>query len=251
MSARRDMALYLAARGLAVFRCRHRDKRPIAYGWQQEATGDPAIIRRLFEVDNNIGVACGTASNIFVVDLDGEKGETSLFALEEQLGPLPTTFIVETPNGLHHYFRWRPGIRNSAGLIGSGIDIRGQGGYVIGPGSLHPSGGVYQIAVDAPIAGGPLWLLRLIDETKPAWNGRSAQSWRAHVSGSYGEGERNSRLAALAGLLLRRHIDPHVARELLIGWNAIHCQPPLPADELERTLESIAERELRRRAASQ
>ena len=65
---------------------------------------------------------------------------------------------------------------------------------------------------------------------------------------TYGEGERNSRLAGLAGLLLRRHIDPHVTRELLIGWNVTHCQPPLPPDELDRTFESICAREMQRRS---
>ena len=118
---------------------------------------------------------------------------------------------------------------------------------MVGPGSRHPDGGVYRLVNDAPIAGAPGWLLSLIDTAKPAKNGRDAKYWRDHITATYSEGERNSRFAALAGLLLRRHIDPHVTRELLIGWNGTHCQPPLPLAELDRTFESICERELRQR----
>ena len=41
------------------------------------------------------------------------------------------TFTVETPNGFHYYFLWRPGVRNSASRIAPGIDTRGAGGYVV------------------------------------------------------------------------------------------------------------------------
>ncbi len=242
---RLETAVWLAGLGFQLFRVRN--KRPVARGWQSEATGDPEVLERLFAHDDDIGIRTGDSSNLFVVDIDGEEGEAALFALEEEHGPLPTTFTVETPNGLHYYFRWRPGIRNSAGQIGPGIDIRGEGGYVVGPGSRHPSGGIYLIANDPPIAGAPHWLLSLIDEAKPTKNGRDAEYWREHVSQVYGEGERNSRFTQLAGLLLLRYVDPHVTRELLIGWNLAHCRPPLPLEELDRTFESICGAELRRR----
>ena len=244
---RQAMAQALAARGLHVFRVRLGDKRPVAQGWQAEATTDPAIVAKLFAADDNIGIRTGERSRCFVLDIDGEEGETSLFALEERHEPLPTTLAVETPNGVHYYFRWRPGLRNSAGQVGPGVDIRAEGGFVVGPGSLHPSGGIYRLVDDAPIAGAPGWLLSAIDVAKPAKNGRSAEYWRDHVAATFSEGQRNQRVAQITGHLLRRHVDPHVVRELLIGWNATHCEPPLPLDELGRTFESICARELRRR----
>ena len=61
------------------------------------------------------------------------------------------------------------------------------------------------------------------------------------------EGERNNTLARLVGHLLRRRVDPYVALELALCWNATRCRPPLPEAEVLRVADSIAARELRRR----
>jgi hypothetical protein len=72
--------------------------------------------------------------------------------------------------------------------------------------------------------------------------------WRKLVQG-VAQGERNSSTARLAGYLLRRRVDAVVALELLQGWNAARCTPPLPENEVARIVDSIADKELTRRGA--
>ncbi len=95
-------------------------------------------------------------SGIFVVDVDGDD------ALERwrALGDTPETLTVRTGRGWQCYFS-HPGfpVRNSAGELAKGIDIRGDGGFVVAPGSPHKSGATYQVVVDAPLAPAPIWLL--------------------------------------------------------------------------------------------
>src|SRR4029077_18768365 len=138
-------ALQLAQKGLAVFPCQPRGKEPACDAGLHAATCDIERINRWWQAvpDLNVGIATGTASGIFVLDIDGEGGEASLRRLEQENCPLPPTIEAITGKGRHCYFRMRGSIRNSAGQIGAGLDIRGDGGYVIAPPSIHPSGRAY------------------------------------------------------------------------------------------------------------
>jgi Primase C terminal 1 (PriCT-1) len=64
------------------------------------------------------------------------------------------------------------------------------------------------------------------------------------------EGARDNGATRLCGYLLRHYIDPIVALELLQIWNTARCRPPLPADDIERIVESIAGKEMRRRSGA-
>jgi hypothetical protein len=81
----------------------------------------------------------------------------------------------------------------------------------------------------------------------PVHRPRPPEEWRALTTDGVSQGARNSSIAALAGHLLRREVDPFVVLHLLIAWNATSCRPPLPEAEVARTVNSIAGRELRRR----
>ena len=157
-------ALALAARGFHIFPCRPRDKRPATANGLKDATTDPDIIQAWWQQqpDNNIAIATGAASGIFVVDVDGLDAEATLRRLEAEHGALPATVEVITARGRHVYFKWpQEPVRNSAGKIGAHIDIRGDGGYVLCPPSIHPSGRRYSWSVDSAdhIAEAPGWLL--------------------------------------------------------------------------------------------
>lgn len=112
------------------------------------------------------GIQTGQFNKIFVVDLDvgeGKDGVAALLALAAGR-PIPDTLSVLTPSGgVHLYFRLPPGVHvpTSHGVLGPGIDIKGEGGFVVGPGSPHRTGGVYQEQL-APLADPPTWFLELV-----------------------------------------------------------------------------------------
>ena len=137
-------ALALAKRGLAVFPCRPQDKRPATVHGCKDASTNAELIRYWWEQDPayNIGVATGAPSGLFVVDVDGLDAEAELSRLEHENGDLPPTVEVITARGRHLYFQLPADvpIPNSAGKIAAGIDVRGTGGYVLAPPSMHPSG---------------------------------------------------------------------------------------------------------------
>jgi hypothetical protein len=242
-------ALALAARGFHIFPCRPHDKRPATANGLKDATNDPEIIRAWWtqQPDSNIAIATGPASGIFVVDVDGLDAEATLRRLEAEFGALPATVEVITARGRHIYFTWpQELVRNSAGKIGPHIDVRGDGGYVLCPPSIHPSGRRYSWSVDSAnyIADAPGWLLAM--QNGVAVRTTPSPEWRTLVEG-VGEGARNCSLARLAGHLLRHHVNAFVTLGLLQAWNASNCRPALPPTEVEQIVNSIAGKELRRR----
>jgi hypothetical protein len=245
-------ALALARRGLWVFPCVPRGKAPVTVNGCLDATIDPAVIERWWHQhpEANIGIATGARSSIFVVDVD--DAETELTKLETQHGALPATVESITARGRHLYFEWadKCRVRNTAGKIAPGIDTRGEGGYVLAPPSVHPSGRAYRWSVDSAkaFAPAPAWLL---DRILGNGNGATPISvWRELVHAGACEGQRNDTVTRSVGHLLRQRVDVAVVLELLQGWNATHCTPPLPPSDIERIVDSIAGREMKRRGAS-
>lgn len=252
-------ALRLAARGMAIFPCHARGKTPATARGLKEATTDVDKIEHwwLRRPDYNIAAATGPASNIFVADIDGVDAEAEIRKLEEQYGALPPTVESITARGRHIFFQWPDcDVRNSAGKIAPGIDIRGAGGYVLLPPSMHPSGRCYAWSVDSASAFAPApdWLLEKITARNGGGNGHGvavsgapAVAWHALVRDGAEEGRRNDTAARLAGHLLRRRVDPFVTLEICRMWNATRCRPPLDDAELAAVVDSIAGKELERR----
>ena len=249
-----DTALALVGKKIAVFPCQPRGKVPACGRVVLDATKDRSMVSHFWSLNPNynIGVACGTASGVFVLDVDGLDGEGELAKLEAKHGSLPATVETITGRGRHLFFRLPAGatVRNSAAKVAPGIDVRGEGGYVISPPSIHPSGATYAWSVDtaSAFAEPSGWLVEKI--AGGDGNGHEAtppEVWRELVTGGVGEGQRDCTVAKLAGHLLRRFVDAHVVLELLQVWNAARCRPPLPAGDIERIVDSICGAELRRR----
>jgi hypothetical protein len=241
----------LAEKGLAIFPCLPRDKRPATPHGLKDATTDPIEIWWHQNPNYNIAIATGVISGVFVIDLDGIDAEAELRKLEAQHGKLPATVESITGRGRHLVFKCpERSVRNSVGKIATGIDVRATGGYVIAPPSIHPSGRRYCWSVDSAgtFAAAPEWLLSIIAERKSS-TAAPASEWRELVCSGVAEGQRNSSAARLAGHLLRRFIDPIVALELVQSWNAMRCTPPLSPDEIIAIVNSICGRELARRKA--
>lgn len=101
-----------------------------------------------------IALLTGSRSGgLVVIDVDAAKGGfESLARLEREWGEIPATLVVRTPTGGIHVYLVGPAgrsLESNANKIAPGVDVRGEGGIVLVPGSVHPKGGIYRIE-DAP-----------------------------------------------------------------------------------------------------
>jgi len=194
----------------------------------------------------NVGIVTGIVSGLVVLDVDARHGGAqSLSALETEHGPLPWTIAVATGGGGRHCYFSHPGgvVHNKVGLA-PGIDLRGDGGGVVAPPSLHPSGRRYTwepgcAPAQARLAPLPLWLSQLAGPPHGR-AGHPLAHWRELTRRRIPVGERNNTIASLAGHLFWRGVDTEVVFELLEAWNREHCEPPLAVEEVARVVESIA-----------
>jgi hypothetical protein len=244
-----ESALYYLSRKWSVIPLCPRGKRPLlrwsVYQYQRPGPDD---VKDWFGQwpDANIGIVTGLLSGLLVLDVDPKHGgDESLAKMESAHQPLPRTVEAVTGGGGRHIYFSHAGelIRNRVGF-GPGVDLRGDGGYVVAPPSMHASGKRYfwaksqdpETAVISPL---PNWLKKELTSagTRP---GHPLSYWRRLVKVGVAEGQRNNTIASFAGHLLWHGVDPEVTMELLLCWNAIRCRPPLPDEEVVRTVESIA-----------
>jgi hypothetical protein len=233
-------------RGWSVIPVRAGDKRPLI-AWQpfQERLATLDELDGWFArwPDANVGVVTGAVSGLVVMDVDPRHGgNAGLAELEREHGALPDTVEALSGGlGRHLYFAHpRHRVHNRVGLV-PGVDLRGDGGLIIAPPSLHPSGRHYEWrAHRAPdqidLAPLPPWLLDKLGERPRHTPGY----WRGLLSRGVVEGGRNDAVASLAGHLLWHGLDPEVTTELLLCWNRVRCQPPLSDAEVVRTVDSIS-----------
>ena len=124
-----DDALRLARRGLPVFPCRE-DKRPATGSGFKDATTEVAQIRAWPWTGRLIGVPSGSASGLAVLDIDPRHGGDDWLEANKRRLPYTRAHLTRS-GGMHLLFRWPDGLRNSAGLFAPGIDVRGEGGFII------------------------------------------------------------------------------------------------------------------------
>ena len=124
--------------------CSRIGKHPRTTNGLKDATTDEERIRHWWTKwpDANIGLVAGHISGLVILDVDGQKnGYKSLVALEQHYGALPETVMQSTGRGSHIFFA-HPGVRITNDVekkLGPGLDIRGDGGYIIAAPSLHVS----------------------------------------------------------------------------------------------------------------
>jgi hypothetical protein len=235
--------------GWSLVPIRSKDKRPLVRWeqFQQRRPGEEEA-RGWFSrwPDAGIGVVTGVVSGLVVIDVDlRHGGDLSLESLERKHGPMPTTVECRTGGGGRHLYFAHPGglIRNKVGLA-AGVDLRGDGGYVVAPPSVHSSSIRYEWVEGcspggAALAPLPAWVVReAVDE--PPRRGHPLSYWRQLVSDGVPAGERNNTIASLAGHLLRHGVDATVVMELLLCWNRIRCRPPLADEEVAAVVGSIS-----------
>jgi hypothetical protein len=237
--------------GFAVFPCLPGEKRPATRNGLLNATHDRRLVLSHWtsHPDHNVAIRTGEESGLIVLDQDA-NGFESLADLEREHEPLPRTQSVVTPSGGEHYYFRHPGKRiiNTTGWPGPGLDIRGDGGYVLAPPSMV-AGRLYEPdETDAPIADTPEWLVTSLirhqtNELKDLFRKRK---WLGLVQRGVKEGERNSQLTSLAGRMAASHVDPVMMLELTHMVNRAQCRPPLPDRDVDRIVQSCLKMQARR-----
>src|SRR3989344_5682777 len=245
-----DWALYYRKIGWSIFPVGG-DKKPLI-PWTEYQTkfATDKELNRWFSDPNTKGIAVvtGRLSELVVLDIDVAKG-----AKTEGMHLLPVPTVKTGGGGWHYYYQYPKDkeIRNSAGIVGEHIDIRAEGGYVVAPPSLHPSGNLYEWCdVLSPDEIGveeiPKWLLEktsLFNESKINLT---------EIINGVSEGRRNESATSLIGKLLPylpKNEWENLGWQFLLTWNKSN-KPPLPEIELKTTFLSIANAEIQKRGNS-
>jgi hypothetical protein len=175
-------AHHYANRGWRVLPITPGRKHPPIQGWQDAATTDHDTIDNWWTGlyrDHGVGIATGPATGLWVLDIDvsdGKPGRTNLDHLQNQHGRLPATVTAATgSNGRHLLFTWdpqHPVTNGHATHLPPGLDIRGAGGQIVAPPTIHPNGTPYRwlpgrAPGDLQVADAPDWLYRLLDPPAP------------------------------------------------------------------------------------
>lgn len=229
--------------------CSTPGKHPRFRNWQERASCDPTAIEEMWwnHKGSNVGIATGAASRVFVLDVDPKNGgEDSIDALVARHGLIPDTLQAVTGSGGKHYYFAHPGppVKNGVALL-PGLDIRGDGGLVVAPPSVHLSGRRYEwdgLAefADMPVLPAPDWLLELMNG-KPANNKKPRFELPAEIA----EGERNETLHRYACSLRGKGngLDMPEIVEAVLAVNRSRCKPPLEEAEVEKLVESACRHE--------
>lgn len=263
MGALGEAALRYAEAGWAVVPLRPRGKAPACRGGSRAASRDLGTVRAWWEAgpSRNVGVACGAASGgLVVIDVDvdeatGEDGMATLSSWEAEFGALPETACAVTGRGgMHLYYRAADPVRNSA-CKELGIDVRGEGGFVVAPPSVHPSGALYEWAKppwECPVAEADARVTEFLrfaqgkgslpGSAAPGTGGGAARSVRFELPAVVGQGSRDDTLFRYAASLQARGLSDDEIADEVARANAERCMPPLPAADVRRIVASATRR---------
>ncbi len=223
-------------------KCQNIGKHPRTKNGWKDASADPKVIKDWWRrwPRANVGIVTGATTGIVVLDVDPRHGgEKSLEELLRTYGPIPTTWMCHTGGGGRHFYFKHPGgtFRNKPSLL-PGIDLRGDGGYIVAPPSLHATGQTYEWGLSSRIGGVELadmpgWLRKKLTAPRPP----AVRSQGA--SGPILEGSRNDSLCSLAGAMRRKGMEEQAIVAALLAENACRCQPPLPNEEVLNIAKSV------------
>ena len=249
MSDLGDAAAGYCRRGWAVLPLRRRDKVPAIRGGCRSASDDEAQAGAWWSAcpGDNIGIATGEPSlGLVVIDLDvddekGEDGMAVLRAWEREHGELPETVSAVTGRGgCHLYYRCNEPIGCSVNPE-LGVDVRGEGGFVVAPPSVHPNGRRYEWENhpdEFAVADADEGVYAFIRHVQ----GRREARERFRLPDAIGDGARNDTLFKYASSLQAQGHDDVYIGLCLERANAERCSPPLSGSEVRAIVESVVGR---------
>jgi hypothetical protein len=209
-------------------------KRPLIKRWQNGgAVIRPDAIQELFAQypeATHVGLQTGGCSRILAIDLDGEPGR-AWWREHAELLPATRTQRTQRPGGLHLLYRIPPGcgLRNSAGKIAPGVDIRANGGFIA-------DWSIDYLPEGEEIADAPAALIEFLQKPKV----KTSEGTQTHRTDDIPEGERNDSLTRFAGKLRRGGAEGDEIEAALLVRNARLCNPPLPDSEVADIACSVA-----------
>lgn len=250
-----DKALALARQGFHVFPVEPNGKTPIIRDFPNRATRDEEQIRKWFAgTDRNIGISTsrfGDDQALVVVDVDnkgGKDGDSQVLALELDGYELPPSLEQATPSGGRHIIYTTPeALKQGVNVLGTGLDIRSRGGYIVGPGSAIDGRPYAQINGHAHLSAAPDWLVDRLgrDVPRPAGGGVVLDGIDADRARDRARGYLEKAPIAVEGdagdlttykvacKLKDMGCDAATALELMLDWND-RCEPPWSEEELRQ-----------------
>jgi hypothetical protein len=222
-------AIAYRRRGFSPIPIKPRDKRPLIQ-WEKYQT-EPAseeTIKHWFQSwpNANIGLVTGAVSDCIVVDLDSDEATKKL---KSRLGDYDLSAVPRsrTGKGWQLFFKY-PGVSipNRTGVL-SNMDIRGDGGYVVVPPSIHPNGKQYkwEISLNGQLPELPEELLKIIQSPTRTEQGARERFDTAKALAGVPEGQRDETVFKLACKLRNADVPREMAEELVIEA-ARNCRPP-------------------------
>lgn len=242
---RLDAALqYATEYGWAVFPVSPTTKKPIPKHGCKDAKKDPGAIRAWWTrfPEASIGIATGSISQLIVIDEDidedkGLEGYQEVKQWERDNGSLPDTVTAITGRGGYHLYFHYDGtdIGNRTGIL-EGVDVRGEGGYVIAPPSTHPNGTEYAWE-EAP---DEINLAELDDTVRKFLQiGKEKQTAeRFQLPNIIPAGSRNSTLYRMACSMQAQGISDEAIMAAVVETNKKNCYEPLPDAEIAQIVRS-------------
>ena len=181
---------------------------------------------------HNLGIVCGNISDLVVVDCDTRAEAVWWWHNRPQ-----TPEMIQSGRGVHFYYRYSP-TGNRTGVLGRHIDIRGDGGYVVGVGSIHPETGRAYVRVgegginlDAVPTFDPVWISQDSKAKQTTTALRDPLAYIRHIHARSGSGGHNATFRA-ACKLRESQLSESEALAVMIGWNETNAEPPWSLQEL-------------------
>ena len=183
-------------------------------GWEKWCRKKRDYDRIGFKPDENAGIACGPASGVLTTDVDNPDLFESFCRRHGWHVPVTRTHSSGRVGGGFHLLYGYPDDGQKYGCKSRktlGIDIKGDGGQVVAPGSIHPdTGTVYAVVNDGPIVEAPEWLTKTLYEDHPEWSHRDVdklslpETIKQYVHEEFAVGERSEPLWAILTELCKR-----------------------------------------------
>jgi len=225
--------------------CKDQGKHPKVISWKDERTTNAGKIRDWIDQYGacNWGGATGKASGVFAVDIDPRHSGVETFnALETQHGKIPNTRMHKTGGGgVHIIFSIPAGvtIKNGSGVLGPGVDVKGDDGYIVLPPSRHISGGAYEILNDAPPAEPPKWLISLLLEKQNGDADKASPGFK--MPDTIPAGARTTTLFSAARSMRAKGFSEPAVKAAIEIENKLRCeQPPVPDGKLQNIVKDAA-----------